>query len=104
MVHFAGLKAVAESVQLPLEYYVNNLESTFSLLRAMRRHGCHLLVFSSSATVYGDRAPVPYVEDYEPLQAASPYGRTKVMIEHVLRDVAHIDERLKWRCCATSTR
>ena len=95
VVHFAGLKAVAESVQLPLEYYVNNLESTFSLVRAMRRHGCHLLVFSSSATVYGDRAPVPYVEDYEPLQAASPYGRTKVMIEHVLRDVAHIDEHLR---------
>ncbi|MGB8384272.1 MAG: UDP-glucose 4-epimerase GalE, partial [Dermatophilaceae bacterium] len=82
-------------VQLPLEYYVNNLESTFSLVRAMRRHDCHLLVFSSSATVYGDRAPVPYGEEYEPLQAASPYGRTKVMIEHVLRDVAHIDEHVK---------
>jgi UDP-glucose 4-epimerase len=95
VVHFAGLKAVGESVNLPLEYYVNNLESTFSLLRAMRRHDCHLLVFSSSATVYGDHAPVPYVEDYEPLQATSPYGRTKVMIEHVLRDVAHIDERLR---------
>lgn len=95
VVHFAGLKAVAESVQLPLEYYVNNLESTFSLVRAMRRHDCHLLVFSSSATVYGDRAPVPYGEEYEPLQAASPYGRTKVMIEHVLRDVAHIDEHLR---------
>ncbi|MGB8380461.1 MAG: UDP-glucose 4-epimerase GalE [Dermatophilaceae bacterium] len=95
VVHFAGLKAVAESVQHPLEYYMNNLESTFSLLRAMRGHGCNLLVFSSSATVYGDRAPVPYVEDYEPLKAISPYGRTKVMIEHVLRDVAHIHDNLR---------
>ncbi len=95
VIHFAGLKAVGESVQIPLDYYVNNLESTFSLLRAMRRHGCDLLVFSSSATVYGEVAPVPYQEDYEPLSASSPYGRTKVMIEHVLRDVAGIDERLK---------
>ncbi|MGD9960453.1 UDP-glucose 4-epimerase GalE [Nocardioides sp.] len=95
VIHFAGLKAVGESVQIPLDYYQNNLESTFSLLRAMRRHGCHTLVFSSSATVYGDQAPVPYQEDYEPLGAASPYGRTKVMIEHVLRDVAHIET--DWR-------
>ena len=95
VVHFAGLKAVGESVQLPLDYYENNLRSTFSLLRAMRRHGCSTLVFSSSATVYGDQAPVPYREDYEPLQANSPYGRTKVMIETVLRDVAHIDP--SWR-------
>jgi len=95
VIHFAGLKAVGESVQIPLDYYQNNLESTFSLLRAMRRHGCTTLVFSSSATVYGDDAPVPYQEDYEPLSAASPYGRTKVMIEHVLRDVAHIDPA--WR-------
>ena len=85
VIHFAGLKAVGESVQIPLDYYVNNLESTFSLLQAMRRHGCDLLVFSSSATVYGEVAPVPYQEDYEPLSASSPYGRTKVMIEHVLR-------------------
>ncbi|CUR60905.1 UDP-glucose 4-epimerase [metagenome] len=95
VIHFAGLKAVGESVQIPLDYYQNNLESTFSLLRAMRRHGCHTLVFSSSATVYGDQAPVPYQEDYEPLGAASPYGRTKVMIEHVLQDVAHIET--DWR-------
>ncbi len=95
VIHFAGLKAVGESVQVPLDYYQNNLESTFSLLRAMRRHGCHTLVFSSSATVYGDQAPVPYREEYEPLSAASPYGRTKVMIEHVLRDVAHIED--DWR-------
>jgi len=95
VIHFAGLKAVGESVQIPLDYYVNNLQSTFSLLRAMRRHGCDLLVFSSSATVYGDHAPVPYQEDYEPLSASSPYGRTKVMIEQVLRDAAAADGRLK---------
>ena len=95
VIHFAGLKAVGESVQIPLEYYENNLESTFSLLRAMRRHGCSTLVFSSSATVYGDHAPVPYREDYEPLAASSPYGRTKVMIEQVLQDVGAIDDR--WR-------
>ena len=95
VIHFAGLKAVGESVQIPLGYYVNNLQSTFSLLRAMRRHGCDLLVFSSSATVYGDHAPVPYQEDYEPLSASSPYGRTKVMIEQVLRDAAAADGRLK---------
>jgi UDP-glucose 4-epimerase len=65
VIHFAGFKAVGESVERPLEYYENNLESTFSLVRAMRRHGCGLLVFSSSATVYGGRA-LPLHEDYEP--------------------------------------
>jgi len=95
VIHFAGLKAVGESVDRPLDYYENNLESTFSLLRGMRRHGCSTLVFSSSATVYGDQAPLPYQEDYEPLQATNPYGRTKVMIEHVLRDVAHIDPEMR---------
>ncbi|GAA2156567.1 UDP-glucose 4-epimerase GalE [Nocardioides koreensis] len=88
VIHFAGLKAVGESVAKPLEYYANNIGATFSLVNAMRRHGVHRLVFSSSATVYGDHAPVPYREDYEPLSAASPYGRSKVMIEHVLSDVA----------------
>jgi len=87
VIHFAGHKAVGESVAKPLDYYTNNLDTTFSLLRAMRTHGVHRLVFSSSATVYGDHAPVPYHEDYEQLSAASPYGRTKVMNEHVLRDV-----------------
>jgi len=95
VVHFAGLKAVGESVQIPLDYYENNLESTFSLLRAMRRHGCSTLVFSSSATVYGMDSPVPYQEDYEPLRADSPYGRSKVMIEQVLHDAAYIDP--SWR-------
>ncbi|MEI2731967.1 MAG: UDP-glucose 4-epimerase GalE [Dermatophilaceae bacterium] len=95
VVHFAGVKAVGESVARPLDYYENNLDSTFALLRAMRRHGCDLLVFSSSATVYGPEAPLPYREDYEPLVATNPYGRTKVMIEHVLRDLAEVDRALR---------
>lgn len=92
VIHFAGLKAVGESVEKPLEYYANNIGATFSLVNAMRRHGVRRLVFSSSATVYGDHAPVPYREDYEPLSAASPYGRSKVMIEHVLTDVAAAED------------
>jgi UDP-glucose 4-epimerase len=94
VVHFAGLKAVGESVSVPLEYYQNNLDSTFALVRAMQRHGCFKLVFSSSATVYGEKAPVPMKEEF-PTSATSPYGWTKVMIEQVLRDVAETDER--WR-------
>lgn len=94
VVHFAGLKAVGESVEIPLEYYQTNLDSTFALVRAMQRHGCFRLVFSSSATVYGEHAPVPMREDF-PTSATSPYGWTKVMIEQVLRDVATTDER--WR-------
>ncbi len=87
VVHFAGFKAVGESVEKPLEYYENNLGTTFSLVRAMQRHGVRKLVFSSSATVYGDKAPVPMTEDM-PTSATNPYGWTKVMIEQVLRDVA----------------
>ena len=95
VIHFAGLKAVGESVEKPLEYYANNIGATFSLVNAMRRHGVRRLVFSSSATVYGDLAPVPYQEDFQPLGASNPYGWTKVMIEQVLRDVARTDDR--WR-------
>lgn len=94
VIHFAGFKAVGESVAKPLEYYENNLVSTFSLVRAMRRHGVHKLVFSSSATVYGDNAQVPMQED-APTSATNPYGWTKVMIEQVLRDVAAADP--SWR-------
>ena len=94
VIHFAGFKAVGESVEKPLEYYENNLVSTFSLVRAMRRHGVHKLVFSSSATVYGDNARVPMRED-APTSATNPYGWTKVMIEQVLRDVAAADP--SWR-------
>ena len=95
VIHFAGLKAVGESVEIPLDYYGNNLEGTLALLRAMKAGDCQQLVFSSSATVYGDHAPVPYVETYEPLGAASPYGRTKVMIEQILVDLAAADP--SWR-------
>jgi UDP-glucose 4-epimerase len=94
VIHFAGLKAVGESVDLPLEYYQNNLDATFELVRAMQRHGCHRLVFSSSATVYGENTPVPMREGAS-TSATSPYGWTKVMIEQVLSDVATTDER--WR-------
>jgi UDP-glucose 4-epimerase len=87
VIHFAGHKAVGQSVEQPLEYYENNLGSTFSLVRAMERHGVTKLVFSSSATVYGHSAPVPMREDF-PTSATSPYGWTKVMIEQILRDVA----------------
>jgi UDP-glucose 4-epimerase len=95
VVHFAGHKAVGESVERPLDYYTNNLVSTLSLLRAMAAHDVRRLVFSSSATVYGDHAPVPYREDHEPLDAANPYGRTKVLNEHLLRDVANAGGGLK---------
>ena len=94
VIHFAGFKAVGESVAQPLEYYENNLGSTFSLVRAMRRHGVAKLVFSSSATVYGADAPVPMGEDL-PTSATNPYGWTKVMQEQVLRDVAVADPT--WR-------
>jgi UDP-glucose 4-epimerase len=87
VIHFAGHKAVGESVEQPLEYYENNLGSTFALVRAMTRHAVTKLVFSSSATVYGKDASVPMKEDF-PTSATNPYGWTKVMIEQILRDVA----------------
>jgi UDP-glucose 4-epimerase len=87
VVHFAGFKAVGQSVAQPLDYYRNNLGGTLSMLTAMARHGVHRLVFSSSATVYGPDAPVPMSEDL-PTSATNPYGWTKVMIEQVLRDLA----------------
>ncbi len=95
VIHFAALKGVGESTQMPLEYYRNNIDSTLSLLEAMRSADVRTLVFSSSATVYGSQAPVPYVESYTPLESASPYGQTKVMIERILTDVAATDP--SWR-------
>ena len=94
VVHFAGLKAVGESVEKPLMYYRNNLGSTFALLAAMSRHGVSKVVFSSSATVYGDNAPVPMKEDF-PTSATNPYGWTKVMQEQVFRDAAVADPSLR---------
>lgn len=89
-IHFAGLKAVGESCQQPLAYYHNNIDSTLVLLDAMAAHGVKNFVFSSSATVYGDPHTVPILEDF-PLQATNPYGRTKLFIEDILRDVAAAD-------------
>jgi UDP-glucose 4-epimerase len=86
VIHFAGLKAVGESVKMPLRYYHNNLTGTFNLCDVMAAVGCRNLVFSSSATVYGDPRSVPIGEDF-PLSATNPYGRTKLMIEEVLRDL-----------------
>ncbi len=88
VIHFAGYKAVGESVEKPLEYYRNNLDSTLSLCEAMRAHNVTRLVFSSSATVYGRAEKMPLTEDM-PTGCTSPYGWTKYMIEQILRDVAH---------------
>lgn len=85
VIHFAGLKAVGESVKIPLSYYDNNLNSTLSLVECMVRCGVKNLVFSSSATVYGNPARVPILEDF-PLSATNPYGQTKLMIEQILKD------------------
>ncbi|KAI0493203.1 hypothetical protein KFK09_027479 [Dendrobium nobile] len=86
VIHFAGLKAVGESVQKPLSYYDNNLIGTITLLEVMAAHGCKSLVFSSSATVYGWPEQVPCTEEF-PLSAANPYGRTKLIIEDICRDI-----------------
>lgn len=86
VIHFAGLKAVGESVEQPLTYYDNNVNGTLCLLQAMRQAGVRRLVFSSSATVYGDPHRVPIREDF-PLQATNPYGRSKLMVEEMLRDL-----------------
>ena len=94
VIHFAALKAVGESTEIPLRYYMNNITGTIVLLEACRRHGVRDFVFSSSATVYGDPASVPITEDF-PLQATNPYGRTKYMMEEILRDVAMAEEG--WR-------
>ncbi len=85
VIHFAGLKAVGESVAKPLEYYWNNITGTLVLCNVMRQHGVKNLVFSSSATVYGDPASVPIREDF-PLHVTNPYGRTKLMQEEIFRD------------------
>jgi len=92
VVHFAGLKAVGESVEQPLRYYHNNLGSTLNLCRIMQEQGVPNIVFSSSATVYGDPASVPIREDF-PLSCTNPYGRTKLMIEEILRDLHVADPR-----------
>lgn len=92
-IHFAGLKAVGESVAIPIKYYFNNIVSTLNLCEVMQAHGVYNLVFSSSATVYGDPHTVPITEDF-PLHTTNPYGSTKLMIEQILRDLYVADS--KW--------
>ena len=94
VIHFAGLKAVGESVAKPLEYYTNNLVNTLVLLGAMRRHGVKRFVFSSSATVYGDPASVPIREDAPTGGTTNPYGTTKLFIERILTDLCAADPEL----------
>lgn len=91
VIHFAGLKAVGESVEKPLEYYENNIVGTLNLIKAMREANCKSIVFSSSATVYGVNNKVPYTEDM-PTSATNPYGYTKVMIEQILNDMTVSDK------------
>ncbi|ATA18605.1 UDP-glucose 4-epimerase [Gibbsiella quercinecans] len=88
VIHFAGLKAVGESTRKPLEYYQNNVAGTLVLLEAMRHAGVHQFIFSSSATVYGENAPVPYVETTPIGGTTSPYGTSKLMVEQILQDFA----------------
>lgn len=90
VIHFAGLKAVGESVQIPLKYYDNNVSGTVALCEVMAKNNCKNIIFSSSATVYGDPHTVPIKEDF-PLSATNPYGRTKLMLEEVLGDLYKSD-------------
>ncbi len=90
VIHFAAFKAVGESVALPLKYYHNNITGTILLCEAMVRHGVKTMVFSSSATVYGNPASVPVTEDF-PLSALNPYGQTKLLMEYVFRDLHRAD-------------
>lgn len=90
VIHFAALKAVGESCQIPLRYFDNNLTGTLNLLKVMEKHGVKSIVFSSSATVYGKPESVPIREDF-PLSVSNPYGRTKLIIENMLRDIYKSD-------------
>lgn len=91
VIHFAGLKAVGESVAKPITYYHNNITGTLVLLKIMKKYNCKKIVFSSSATVYGSPKTVPIKEDF-PLSTTNPYGSTKLMIEQILRDVCVADK------------
>ncbi|GHA03418.1 UDP-glucose 4-epimerase GalE [Arenicella chitinivorans] len=94
VIHFAGLKAVGESVADPVRYYDNNVQGALQLINVMSNHGCHRLVFSSSATVYGNALSMP-INEQAGLQATNPYGWTKLMIEQILRDTCTADST--WR-------
>lgn len=91
VIHFAGLKAVGESVAKPLEYYENNMNATFVLLDVMRNNGCKNIIFSSSATVYGDPAIIPITEECPKGKCTNPYGQTKSMLEEVMMDLQKAD-------------
>ncbi len=93
-IHFAALKAVNESIHKPLEYYRNNIDGTLSLIEVMREYGCKNLIYSSSATVYGNSKCQPLCEDFPRGTCTNPYGWTKVMLEQILSDVSYSDE--KW--------
>ena len=92
VIHFAGLKAVGESVQKPIEYYQNNLDSTLTLLKVMKENHVKKILFSSSATVYGDNKNVPFKEEYEIGGTTNPYGTSKLFIEHILNDIYISDD------------
>ena len=94
VIHFAGLKAVGESVELPLKYYDNNVHGTSVLCEVMAKNSCKSIIFSSSATVYGDPETTPILENF-PLSATNPYGRSKLMVEEILRDVYISDNEWK---------
>ena len=94
VIHFAGLKAVGESVETPLDYYDNNVHGTLVLCSVMKEYGCKSIVFSSSATLYGNPHPTPIKEDF-PISATNPYGRSKLMIEEILKDVYVSDSNWK---------
>lgn len=94
VIHFAGLKAVGESVEKPVLYYRNNIDTTLSLLECMNKYGVKNFIFSSSATVYGEENPVPYTEEMKRGTCTNPYGWTKVMMEQILEDTAKADSSM----------
>ena len=94
VIHFAGLKAVGESVQKPIDYYRNNIDTTLTLLECMKETGVHNIVFSSSATVYGEENDIPYIETMDRGSCSNPYGWTKSMMEQILEDAAKADTEL----------
>ena len=92
VIHFAGLKAVGESVEKPIKYYRNNIDTTLTLLEVMEECDCKKMVFSSSATIYGEDSPVPYIENMGRGKCTNPYGWTKNMMEQILEDAAYADK------------
>lgn len=94
VIHFAGFKCVPESTRLPLKYYRNNLDTALTTLEVMEQFGCKAMVFSSSATVYGENNQAPFTEDMPTGAATNPYGTTKLMIEQILTDACKADEKL----------